>query len=184
MKHPSSRAFFAYWDDQRGNAKAPDRSAFEPGAVRELLGNSFVLAYQPTAGLPVRVAGTRVCALFGRDLKGEALTAVFAPASRQSMLDLTALVIDELLPIVAGVTATAADGGTVPLELLLLPFQPRPHTPASLTGLLTPLLPRQGILRDLELTSWRILQPRRPSAPRALRKLMVARGLTVYEGIS
>jgi hypothetical protein len=32
------------------------------------------------------------------------------------------------------------------------------------------------------LTSWRILEPRR-SEPRALRKLIVTRGLTVYEGL-
>ena len=36
MKHPSSREFFAYWDEKRCGARAPDRSEFEPGAVREL----------------------------------------------------------------------------------------------------------------------------------------------------
>ena len=37
MKHPSSREFFAYWDEKRGDARAPDRSEIEPAAVRELL---------------------------------------------------------------------------------------------------------------------------------------------------
>ena len=45
MKHPSSREFFAYWDSKRGDARAPDRSEIEPGAVRELLGDIFVLSY-------------------------------------------------------------------------------------------------------------------------------------------
>ena len=45
MKHPSSREFFAYWDAKRGDARAPDRSEIEPGAVRELLGDIFVLSY-------------------------------------------------------------------------------------------------------------------------------------------
>jgi hypothetical protein len=44
MKHPSSREFFAYWDAKRGDARAPDRSEIEPGAVRELLGDIFVLS--------------------------------------------------------------------------------------------------------------------------------------------
>jgi len=43
MKHPSTREFFAYWDDRRGDARAPDRSEIEPGAVRELLADIFVL---------------------------------------------------------------------------------------------------------------------------------------------
>jgi len=44
MKHPSSRAFFAYWDKKRGTARAPDRSDIDPAGVRELLGDIFVLS--------------------------------------------------------------------------------------------------------------------------------------------
>jgi hypothetical protein len=33
MKHPSCREFFAYWDEKRGGARAPDRSEIEPSAV-------------------------------------------------------------------------------------------------------------------------------------------------------
>ena len=173
MKHPSSRAYFAYWDAQRSGAKAPDRSAFEPGAVRELLADSFVLACERDAGLPFRVAGTRVCALFGCDLKGKRLRRdVRSP--RQPIADLAGVVADELQPVAAGVSATAPDGTRALLELLLLPFNPRVHTPPSLTGLLTPLGVARGGLRDLVLTSWRILQPQR-SGPRALRKLRDAR---------
>jgi hypothetical protein len=181
MKHPSSRAYFAYWDAQRSGAKAPDRSAFEPSAVRELLADSFVLACQRDAGMPFRVAGTRVCALFSRDLKGEAFLSLFA-MPRQPIADLVGVVIDELQPVVAGISATAADGSRLQLEALLLPFNPRVHTPTSLTGLLTPLGVARGGLCELMLTSWRILEPRR-SEPRALRKLIVTRGLTVYEGL-
>ena len=45
MKHSSSREFFAYWNAKRGTARAPDRSEFEPSAVRELLSDIFVLSY-------------------------------------------------------------------------------------------------------------------------------------------
>src|SRR5688572_11548268 len=78
MKHPSSRQFFAYWDAKRGHARAPDRSEIEPSAVRELLGDIFVLGYESEAGFPFRVAGTRVCALLGRDAKDSSFSALFA----------------------------------------------------------------------------------------------------------
>ena len=81
MKHPSSREFFAYWDAKRGDARAPDRSEIDPGAVRELLGDIFVLSYDNEAGYPFRVAGTRVCALLGRDLKEPSFSALFAPTA-------------------------------------------------------------------------------------------------------
>ncbi|HWN78513.1 MAG TPA: PAS domain-containing protein, partial [Bradyrhizobium sp.] len=85
MKHPSSREFFAYWDEKRGAAQAPDRSEIEPGAVRELLGDIFVLSYDATSGHPFRVAGTRVCALAGRDLKDRSFSALFAPDARREI---------------------------------------------------------------------------------------------------
>ena len=53
MKHPASREYFAYWDEKRGLNPAPDRSELEPGPVRELLGDIFVLSYDPTAGYPL-----------------------------------------------------------------------------------------------------------------------------------
>ncbi|MDU6673769.1 MAG: PAS domain-containing protein, partial [Bradyrhizobium sp.] len=56
MKHPSNREFFAYWNDRRGHAKAPERGDFEPAAVRELLGDSFVLTCDADSGFPFRMA--------------------------------------------------------------------------------------------------------------------------------
>src|SRR6201996_3225676 len=88
MKHPSNREFFAYWDDKRGGERAPERSAIEPGAVRELLGDIFVLSYDQQAGYPFRVAGTRVCALLGRDLKDKSFSELFTPEARGEINDI------------------------------------------------------------------------------------------------
>jgi hypothetical protein len=184
MKHPSSREFFAYWDAKRGDARAPDRSEIEPGAVRELLGDSFVLSYDASAGYPFRVAGTRVCALLGCDLKNRSFSALFAADGRREINEIIAVVAEEMLAAVAGITATTQDGSPAHLELLLLPFNTRAHEPISLTGLLAPFESGHALLRDFKLTSWRYLghRPER-LVPRALRKLAVARGFMVYEGL-
>jgi hypothetical protein len=184
MKHPSTREFFAYWDMKRGAARAPDRSEIEPGAVRELLGDIFVLSYDATSGYPFRVAGTRVCALLGCDLKDRSFSALFDAAARRQMEEIVAVVAEEMLAAVAGLTATAPDGSPAHLELLLLPFSARAHAPISMTGLLAPLEGEQGPLKDFNLTSWRYLgqQPEK-LMPRALRKLKIAHGFMVYEGL-
>jgi hypothetical protein len=184
MKHPSSRAFFAYWDEKRGGARAPDRSEIEPDAVRELLGDIFVLSYDSAAGYPFRVAGTRVCALLGRDLKDRSFSALFAPEARREIEEIIAVVSEEMLAAVAGITATSQNGSPAHLELLLLPFNARAHTPLSLTGSLAPFESEPSVLRDFKLTSWRYLghQPQK-FVPRALRKLAIARGFMVYEGL-
>ena len=185
MKHPSNREFFAYWDKKRGEARAPDRGEIEPGAVRELLGDIFVLSYDGAAGHPFRVAGTRVCALLGCDLKDRSFSALFKPDARREIEDIIAVVAEEMLTAVAGITATAEDGSPAHLELLLLPFSARAHTPLSLTGLLAPFESGHRVLRDFKVTSWRYLaQPPQKLVPRALRKLKIARGLMVYEGLS
>jgi hypothetical protein len=184
MKHPASRNFYAYWDEKRGINPAPDRSELEPGPVRELLGDIFVLAYEPSAGYPFRVAGTRVCALLGEDLKGKEFADLFAPTSRTEIEDILDAVTADKLAVVAGVTAFSTEGRPIPLELLLLPFNTRAHMPISLTGLLVPFADDCHALSSLTLSSWRYMgHPPQRFAPRVLRKLALARGLMVYEGL-
>jgi len=184
MKHPSNREFFAYWDEKRAGARAPDRSEIEPDAVRELLGDIFVLSYDSAAGYPFRVAGTRLSALLGRDLRDQSFLQLFVQDGRREIEDIITAVTEEMLAAVAGITAASDDGTPVHLELLLLPFNSRAHAPISLTGLLAPFENGHNILRDFKLTSWRYLghAPQR-LVPRALRKLKLARGLMVYEGL-
>ena len=184
MKHPANREFFAYWDGKRGDARAPDRSDIEPNALRGLLGDIFVLSCEAAAGYPFRVAGTRVCALFGRDVKDTSFPALFAADSRHEIEEIIAAVADAMLPAIAGLTATSARGAVANLELLLLPFNSRAHTPISLTGLLAPFDNSSGLLGELTLASWRYIHPPQQSlVPRALRKLRIARGFMVYEGL-
>ena len=187
MKHQASREFYAYWDEKRAGASAPERSDLEPEQVRHLLGDIFVLSYDASAGYPFRVAGTRMCALVGSDLKGQSFVSLFRDDDRTEMQDLIGIVAEETLATVVGITALRANGSRLHLELLLLPFSARSHTPVSLTGLLAPLNATEdsqtyGGLKDFSLTSWRHLREDR-RGPRALRKWSLIRGLTVYEGL-
>jgi len=181
MKHPSSRQFFAYWDEKRGSARAPDRADIDPAAVRDLLGDIFVLACE--AGLPFRVAGTRVCALVGLDLKDRSFTSLFTPGSRSEIEEIASIVAEETLGVIAGITTSRDDNTVAHLELLLLPFNARPHTPVSVTGVLAPLDTECVQLSAFALTSWRYLHRPEKLLPRAIRKLRVARGFMVYEGL-
>jgi hypothetical protein len=183
MKHPSTREFFAYWDRQRGAERAPDRNDIEPDAVRELLGDIFVLSYE-ASGYPFRVAGTRVCALLGRDVKDHSFSALFTAEGRREIEDIVAIVTEETRPAVVGINATAESGATAHLELLLLPFAARAHAPMSLTGSLAAFDHVHEVLRDFRVSSFRYIeQPPQRLVPRALNKLAVARGFMVYEGI-
>lgn len=187
MKHPANQEFYSYWDEKRAGSAAPERSDLEPGQVRHLLGDIFVLSCDSVADYPFRVAGTRLCALLGRDLKGQSFTRLFRDHDRGDIQDILGVVAEETLATVVGVTAPAPDGTRIHLELLLLPFSARSHSPLTMTGLLAPLSPLQdslvhGGLKEFSVTSWRHLGQER-KGPRALRKWSLIRGFTVYEGL-
>ena len=140
MKHPSTRAVFDYWNEKRGNRPAPERGDIDPAAIRHALGDTFMLAADFVDRLRFRLAGTRVCALFCREIKGEEFHALWNETSRKQIDDLLAVVNDEAVGAVAGVTGHAADGAMVDLEFLLLPLAHLGHARVRALGVLTPLV--------------------------------------------
>lgn len=85
MKHPSTRALYAYWNEKRGSRAAPDRADIDPAAIRHALGDTFMLATDFVDQLRFRLADTRVCALFCREIKGEAFAELWSEYSRDKI---------------------------------------------------------------------------------------------------
>jgi hypothetical protein len=139
MKHAASRELYAYWQELRGRRPAPERSEIEPGAIRQVLSDAFILALDHRAGYPFRLAGTRVCALFGRELKGHSFAALWDDESQQAIRDLLAILTDEWVGTVAGASAQTRSGASVELELLLLPLSSGRPSLARSIGVLAPL---------------------------------------------
>lgn len=122
MKHPSTQAVFRYWDAQRGARLAPQRRDIDPLAIRQALGDTIMLAADFADQPRFRLAGTRVCALFCREIKGEAFSTLWDDASRRAVDEFLAAVINENAGLVAGVSGRTNDGDRLQLELLLLPL--------------------------------------------------------------
>jgi hypothetical protein len=141
MKHPSIRELFDYWDTRRGRRPAPERGDIEPGAIRRVLADTFILAYEPRSGHPFRLAGTRVCALFGRELKGEPFLDLWPAESRKEMRDLLAIVAHESVGVVASVSGASTGGAALGLEFLALPLNHHGRSDARLLGALAPSVP-------------------------------------------
>jgi len=138
MKHPASRELYAYWQELRGRPPAPERAEIEPGAIRQILSEAFILSLD-RPGFPFRLAGTRVCALFARELKGESFIELWDEPSRRIIRDLLTVLADEWIGTVAGVTAHNANGDLVELELLVLPLSSSRPCLARTIGVLAPL---------------------------------------------
>jgi hypothetical protein len=163
MKHKASQDLFTYWNELRGVRMAPERSEVDPGAIRGALGDTIMLAREADHRAVFRLAGTRVCALFGRELKSEPFQPLWDGASRREIDDLTAHAGEDGNGFVAGATARVADGAPVAVELLVLPLFHRGTTDGRLIGTLAPLarpawLGMQAV-QSLTLTTWRYVGP-------------------------
>ena len=129
---------FDYWNQRRGRRAAPDRADIEPGAIRRVLADTFILSFDETAGHPFRIAGTRVCAAFGRELKNESFLDLWAADSRKQVRDLLNVVANETVGVVASARGTSTAGTTHDVELLVLPLSHRGRTNARVLGAMAP----------------------------------------------
>jgi hypothetical protein len=140
MKQASSRELFGYWAARRGTRAAPERGEIEPSAIRRALGDVFILEFDRGSGHPFRLAGTRVCALFGRELKNERFIDVWQAGDRSAIADLLDGVADDATGLVASASGRTAEGWTQDLELVVLPLAHRGDTHARMIGALAPLM--------------------------------------------
>jgi len=172
MKHASTRALFDYWSRKRGRRAAPDRADIDPADIRHVLGDTFMLTADFVDDIRFRLAGTRVCALFTREIKGEAFSALWSESSREPIEELLAAVINERVGAVAGVVGRTEDGDEVGLELLLLPLAHAGQVRVRALGVLAPLTPPYWLgerpVVALELKTLRHIDSRQPDtgAPR------------------
>jgi hypothetical protein len=190
MKHRSTRELFDYWNMRRGRRSAPERSEIEPAAIRRALADTFILSFDTRAGHPFRIAGTRVCALFSRELKAESFVRLWAREHAGSIGGLLEIVAQESVGVVAGVSATGANGERLDLELLALPLAHHGRTDTRVLGTLVPIgVPYWlGVhpIGRLALSSHRYLGT--TAVPAAARPLPLAanahvrHGLVVYDG--
>ena len=141
MKHPSSRQVFEYWNERRGDRLAPERGDIDPGPMRRVLGDTFILGRDAQGSYRFRLSGTRTCALFCRELKGADFLDLWSSSDRCVVKELITAAAEDCAGFVAGVTGQNTDNAKVEIEVLLLPLYHRDPAQTRLLGVLAPLAP-------------------------------------------
>lgn len=113
----------AYWGRLKGVRDAPLRNEIEPGDIRDLLPYVFILETNRIKGYPFRVVGTRVDALFKRDLRGAEFAGLWKSEQRCDLEALLQFVADEKQPFLVGAWGAPVGGEDIELEVLLLPLE-------------------------------------------------------------
>jgi hypothetical protein len=130
----TTRLLFAHWDRLRGERAAPIRGDIDPAHLRNFLADVFMLDAQPWQEGRIRLAGTRVCALFGHELKGQRLPELWFEKERAEVARLIGAVTGGMHGLVSSLTGETGQGRELDLEMLLLPVRPNATSQCGAIG--------------------------------------------------
>jgi hypothetical protein len=69
--HPTLQTLYGYWNEVRAGRVAPQRLEIEPSRIAGILSDTFMLERTAAGTYQYRLAGTRLCELFGSELRGK-----------------------------------------------------------------------------------------------------------------
>ncbi|GIL00313.1 MAG: PAS domain-containing protein [Alphaproteobacteria bacterium] len=139
MRQKGSNRLFEYWNTLRGTRPAPERGEIEPGDIREMLGDTFILEVAAQMRtIAFRLAGTRLCAAYGRELKGLGFLALWDEEANFAIAKTVRRVYRDYQPMLVSYTAATAEGHFVEFEMVLLPLMPVADGNARILGLASP----------------------------------------------
>lgn len=163
MKHAHTNELYIYWNRIRGTRIAPDRSALEPADIRNILKDTFILRVDGCDDYAYRLAGTRICSLFGREMKNSNFLDFFDGESKDAVQTLLHTTCEDASVNILGLIGKTKQGQTIPLEAIFLPLKLNGRTNARIIGCLAPLkMPYwAGIkpIEQLQLSSLRMIMP-------------------------
>jgi hypothetical protein len=136
MKNDATRDLHIYWSALRGRRSAPERADIDPSSIRTLLSDVFLLDLDSNKGVIFRLAGTRICTLFGREIKDEVFSTLFEHRERDEINRLIAGVAQEEKPLIAGIVAHGDGENAIVCELLLLPLRHQGMRAKRMLGML------------------------------------------------
>lgn len=130
---------FEYWSRICAGRKAPNREEVEPSDIRGLLADTFILEVSGTyRTISYRLAGTRLCAAFGRELKYYGFFGHWAEQDCFDVARTLAHVYRDQRPHVISMNAVTESGKDIDYEMLLLPLAPMEDGSARILGIATP----------------------------------------------
>lgn len=139
MRQAATTKILAYWDQLKaGESLVPAASAVDPRALKTHLPDLFMLERLDRAVFAFRLAGTRMCQRFGRELRDHDFVRLFPAAQQGEVLaqQNRALQTGEAVVLKAG--AATLDGATTGADIVLMPLTDAEGRVVRLLGALLP----------------------------------------------
>lgn len=132
MKQNGSITLFQYWNRLRDGRPAPKRSEVEPADIKSLLADTFILERDTRGQAVFRLAGTRLCAYYGRELKGFSFPSLWREKDQKLVSRLVHGVFENKSVVVIHFEGFSRSGRFNRFELLTLPLDGGVENPRCL----------------------------------------------------
>jgi hypothetical protein len=132
MKQDGSIALFQYWNRLRDGRPAPRRTEIEPADIKTLLADTFILEKDTRGEAVFRLAGTRLCAIYGRELKGFSFPSLWRDKDQRLVARLAHGVFQSKTVAVITYQGTSRNRRSNDFEMLLLPLDGGVENPRCL----------------------------------------------------
>ncbi|PDT39949.1 MULTISPECIES: PAS domain-containing protein [Sinorhizobium] len=139
MHSRTTMELFQYWNAVRGNRDLPRRDEIDPAHIRSLLPDLFILQRQASRDVRFRLAGTGVCALFGRELRDGQFGDLWLDSEADGTARIAEEVMTQMTPMLLYARGATGAGDELDVELLLAPLASSDGTNDRLLGALSPL---------------------------------------------
>jgi hypothetical protein len=132
MNQNGSITLFQYWNRLRDGRPAPKRSEVEPADIKSLLADTFILERDTRGQAVFRLAGTRLCACYGRELKGFSFPSLWREKDQRLVSRLIHGVFDQKSVVLISYEGFSRNGRSNKFELLALPLDGGVENPRCL----------------------------------------------------
>ncbi|MGX9146008.1 PAS domain-containing protein [Mesorhizobium sp. 128a] len=132
MNQNGSITLFHYWNRLRDGRPAPKRSEVEPADIKTLLADTFILERDTRGEAVFRLAGTRLCAGYGRELKGFSFPSLWRDKDQRLMSRLIHGVFEQKSVVLITYEGLSRNGRSNRFELLALPLDGGVENPRCL----------------------------------------------------
>ncbi len=156
LQHKTSQTLFSYWDAVRGNRPTPRRFEIDPAKIAGILPSTFILERVDAEAYRFRPAGTRVCEIFGVELRGSNFLDGWSPPDRLALVRHLAALAKQGAAEKIHMEAAPHARPSTPFEVLLLPLRHTGDEIDRVLGTFCPLATPHW-LGELPLASKRVI---------------------------
>lgn len=139
MKQTTSRHLYQYWNSLRGARVAPRRFEVDPARIAPILAQTFIVECERGGAHRFRLAGTRICEYFGRELRGSDLMDLWEARDRQRLHRLLVSAVFDGAAAVVVFDGLTEDDRAVRFEMVVLPLVHLGNAVNRLLGGIAPL---------------------------------------------